>query len=111
MSPTPIPHDADHVQDEAVELLASEWLMAEEQARDDPGNTILDARAERLSERYAAAVAGATVEELRLAWEAARRRQAEEEMGSRAWADARRVSELLRTEYQAVVPAVEPTST
>jgi hypothetical protein len=84
-----------------IETLALDWLEAEERARAEPANASLDAAAARLSEAYAASIATATREELRLGWEAARRRQAMEETGSARWIAARRVSELLRTEYAA----------
>jgi hypothetical protein len=107
MTPTSPAPDHDDSPQEGIETLASDWLGTEEQARNDPDNAILQARAERLSEAYAAAIASATVEDLRLAWEAARRRQGQEEMGSRSWGDARRVSELLRTEYTAATSATD----
>lgn len=53
------------------------------------------------SSRFEEAIRLATRGELRLAWEAARRTQAECLMGSRDWAEARAVSELLRMEYLA----------
>jgi hypothetical protein len=84
-----------------IETLALDWLEAEDRTRAEPTNAALDAAAASLSDAYAASIVAATPEELRLAWEAARRRQATEEMGSVSWAAARRVSELLRTEYQA----------
>jgi hypothetical protein len=84
-----------------LDVLATDWLEAEARTRTEPANEALDAAAGALSDAYAAAVAGASVEELRLAWEAAVRRQGEQEVGSVAWADARRVSELLRAEYLA----------
>jgi hypothetical protein len=98
---------ADIVSDPRVEIevLAVAWLDAEERTRADPTNAAVDAAAARLSEEYAAAIAAATPEDLRLAWEAARRRQETEEMGSVGWAAARRVSELLRAEYQAATLA------
>ncbi len=57
------------------------------------------------SDRYEEAIRLATREELRLAWEAARRTQADRLMGSREWAEARSVSELLRMEYLAATEA------
>ena len=87
---------------EAIEDLASAWLAAEEELAGGSGNpsqSEVDARA--LSERYDEAIRTASVEDLRLAWEAARKTQGEQEMGSEAWAAARRVSELLRGEYLA----------
>lgn len=87
---------------EAIEDLAAAWLAAEEELAGGSGNprqSETDARA--LSERYDDAIRAASQEDLRLAWEAARKVQAEQEMGSEAWAAARRVSELLRGEYLA----------
>jgi hypothetical protein len=83
------------------EDLATRWLDAEERSRTEPSNQAFAADAARLGEAYEAAVGQASQEDLRLAWESARQRQAGQEMGSRAWTDARRVSELLRTEYEA----------
>ena len=85
----------------ACEDLATRWLAAEERVRAEPANEALADEAARLGEAYDDAVGAASMEDLRLAWEAARRLQGDEEIGSRAWADARRVSELLRTEYEA----------
>ena len=59
-------------------------------------------------QRYDTLIRAASREELRLAWEAARKIQGEQEMGSEAWASARRLSELLRGEYQA--SELEPSS-
>ena len=85
----------------ACEDLATRWLAAEERAQTEPANETLAEEAARLGEAYDDAVGAASMEDLRLSWEAALRKQAGEEIGSRAWADARRVSELLRTEYEA----------
>jgi hypothetical protein len=83
------------------EDLATRWLEAEARARTEPTNVALAEDAVRLGEEYDAAVTAASVEDLRLGWEAARRLQEAEEIGSQGWGDARRVAELLRTEYQA----------
>jgi hypothetical protein len=83
----------------SADELATQWLAAEARAELEPASQALAAQAAELGEAYDAAIRGATREELRLAWEAARVRQAQEEVGSRSWDDARRVSELLRTEY------------
>ena len=83
------------------EDLARQWLVAEERVRLEPANEGLAQVAARLGEAYDEAVNAASLEDLRLSWEAAQRAQAAEEVGGRSWADARRVSELLRTEYQA----------
>ena len=84
-----------------LEDLAAAWLDAENDVTE--GRTVgnSDELARELAERYAEAITAATQEELRLAWEAARARQAEQLIGTGEWMDARRVSELLRTEYLA----------
>jgi len=87
-----------------IEQLAARWLAAERRSTSDLGD--LRAEAARVaSDRYEEAVRVATQEELRLAWEAARRTQADCLMGSREWAEARSVSELLRMEYLAATEA------
>lgn len=88
-----------------IESLAGAWLAAEHElaaGSGNPGQSEINARA--LSERYDEAIRTASREDLRLAWEAARKIQGEQEMGSEAWANARRLSELLRREYQAADP-------
>lgn len=90
---------------DSIESIASAWLAAEELLAGGSGNPTqaeVDARA--LSAQYDEAIRTATREDLRLAWEAARKIQGEQEMGSEAWAGARRLSELLRGEYQAAAP-------
>jgi len=92
---------------DAIEVIAAAWLAAESLLSTGSGNPAqseIDARA--LSERYDEAIRTATREDLRLAWEAARKVQGEQEMGSEGWANARRVSELLHDEYLAA--DVEP---
>jgi hypothetical protein len=94
---------------DSIETIASAWLAAEESLSAGSGNPAqseVDARA--LSERYDEAIRAATREDLRLAWEAARKIQGDQEMGSEAWAAARRVSELLRGEYQAATADAGP---
>jgi hypothetical protein len=89
----------------SIEAIAGAWLVAEEQLARGSGNpsqSEINARA--LSARYDEAIRTASREDLRLAWEAARKIQGEQEMGSEAWASARRLSELLRGEYQAADP-------
>ena len=87
-----------------IERLAADWLAAERHATADP--TPLKAEAAReASARFEEAIRRATREELRLSWEAAKRAQAECLMGSREWAEARSVSELLRMEYMAASEA------
>jgi hypothetical protein len=91
--------------DDSIEDIAAAWLAAEQElaaGSGNPGQSEINARA--LSDRYDEAIRAATREDLRLAWEAARKVQGEQEMGSEAWANARRVSELLRDEYQAASP-------
>ena len=92
--------DADSIED-----VAGAWLAAEQElagGSGNPGQSEINARA--LSDLYDEMIRTASREELRLAWEAARKIQAEQEMGSEAWAEARRLSELLRGEYQAADP-------
>lgn len=105
-------HDAALTAADSIEDVASAWLAAEAALAAGSGNPAqseIDARA--LSERYDEAIRTASREDLRLAWEAARKVQGEQEMGSEAWANARRVSELLRDEYQVadVDPVVDDT--
>jgi len=80
---------------------AAGWLDAEDRASAEPGNAQLAEEAALLGEAYERAIRDASREELRLGWEAARLTQQKEEVGGRTWANARRVSELLRTEYEA----------
>jgi hypothetical protein len=87
---------------DSIEDVGAAWLAAEQELAAGSGNPAqseIDARA--LSERYDTLIRAASREDLRLAWEAARKIQGEQEMGSEAWATARRLSELLRGEYQA----------
>jgi hypothetical protein len=96
------PDKAAPAEPESIEAIATAWLTAEQALAAGSGNpsqSEINARA--LSERYDDAIRAATREELRLALEAARKIQGEQEMGSEAWASARRVSELLRDEYEA----------
>jgi hypothetical protein len=83
---------------DALDQLAAAWLAAEEAATSEPAR---EPDAVRLALLYEAALASASLEEVRLAWEAAHLAQAGTVMGSRDWAAARRVSELLRVEYAA----------
>jgi hypothetical protein len=84
-----------------LEELATRWLAAETRSQGEPANSQFADEAASLGGAYEAAVGAATLEELRLAWETAVRVQAAEEIGGPAWAETRRVSELLRTEYLA----------
>jgi hypothetical protein len=91
--------------DASIEAIAAAWLGSEEELAAGSGNpTQSEINARALSARYDEAIRTATREDLRLAWEAARKAQADQEMGSEAWASARRLSELLRGEYQAADP-------
>jgi hypothetical protein len=97
--------EAEAADDDSIEDIAAAWLAAEQElaaGSGNPGQSEVHARA--LSDRYDNAIRAASREDLRLAWEAARKAQSEQEMGSEAWANARRVSELLRDEYQAAEP-------
>jgi hypothetical protein len=84
----------------AIELIATEWLAAE-RAETALATPRTEAAARRLAAEYEEAIRAASQEELRLAWEAARVAQARCDMGSLEWVQARSVSELLRTEYEA----------
>ena len=92
---------ADAFEPGSLERVACEWLAAEEEVATPGGNP---ERAEQLardlSDQYDDAIRNASLEDLRIAWEAARKVQGDQEMGSEAWASARRLSELLRNEYQ-----------
>ncbi len=98
--------DAESAPSRAIEDIAGAWLAAEQQlAGGLTGNADqAEISARALSDEYDQAIRGASREELRLAWEAARILQADTEMGSEAWAGARRLSELLRGEYLATAP-------
>jgi hypothetical protein len=93
-----------------LEQLAADWLLAESRVSSSDGSAGPQAHARELSAAYDRAVNEASPEELRLAWESAVRIQSECEIGSHAWADARRVAELLRSEYHAARPT-EPSAT
>lgn len=90
---------------DSIEAIAAAWLAAESELVSGAGDPErAEALARDLSHRYDAAIRAASREDLRLAWEAARRLQGEQEMGSESWATARRLSELLRDEYRAADP-------
>ena len=101
----------DDASSRSIEAAAAAWLAAEQELASgmsgNPEHAEVTARA--LSDEYDAAIRGATREELRLAWEAARKIQADTQMGSEEWASARRVSELLRGEYLATDPEAPST--
>jgi hypothetical protein len=84
-----------------LEDLATRWLAAEDRTTAEPEYAQAGEDAVRLGAEYEEALASASPEERRLAWEAARTTQANTEVGSTAWAAARRVAELLRVEYLA----------
>ncbi len=87
---------------DSLEELAAAWLEAERaMQRREASRRGLEAKARHLSALYDDAIRAASQEDLRLAWEGARKIQSGSEMGSRSWAEARDVSELLRREYQA----------
>ncbi len=86
----------------SIEAIAGAWLASEQELAGGSGNPVqAEVTARDLSARYDEAIRTASREDLRLAWEAARILQADTEMGSEAWASARRLSELLRGEYLA----------
>lgn len=89
----------------SLERLAADWLDAEREVAEGIRNPAqAEETARDLSARYDEAIRAASREDLRLAWEAARKNQGEREMGSEAWLEARRLSELLRGEYEAAPP-------
>ena len=85
----------------SIDQLAAEWLAAERVASEQENAGRTEAQAREASAAYDDAVAAASREDLLVAWHAARQTQATMEMGSKAWIEARAVSELLRVEYQA----------
>jgi hypothetical protein len=87
--------------DDSIEGLAAFWLESERTAVAVGNANNTEERARLASAAYDAAVAGATPEELLLAWQAAQATAGRAEMGSKAWAEAREVAELLRVEYLA----------
>ena len=114
LADTDLPDEPAVVNTDSIEQIAGDWLAAEEQLARGSGNPEqAEVTARDLSARYDEAIRTASREDLRLAWEAARHLQGETEMGSEAWASARRLSELLRGEYLALAPdpaAAEPDS-
>ena len=85
----------------SIDELASIWLAAERRASEHGNAGGTEERARAASAAYDDAIAAATREDLLVGWHAAQRLQDRQEMGSKAWADARAVSELLRMEYLA----------
>ncbi|HUQ79063.1 MAG TPA: hypothetical protein VM427_09385 [Patescibacteria group bacterium] len=105
LADTDLPSEPAFVPIESIEQIAGDWLAAEEDLARGSGNPEqAEVTARDLSARYDEAIRTASREDLRLAWEAARHLQGETEMGSEAWASARRLSELLRGEYLALAP-------
>ncbi len=105
LADTDLPDEPARVTTESIEQIAGDWLAAEEELARGSGNPEhAEVIARDLSARYDEAIRTASREDLRLAWEAARVLQGETEMGSEAWASARRLSELLRGEYLAFAP-------
>jgi hypothetical protein len=88
----------------SIEDLAADWLASERESANDPTRAIEPARA--ASSAYDEAISAASPEDLLLAWQAAQKAQANCEMGSKAWLEARSVSELLRMEYAAATATV-----
>lgn len=84
-----------------IDVLARRWLVAERvaQAASNAGGT--EDRARDAALRYEAAVRAGSLEELLLAWHAARKAQADCAMGTDAWGEARAVSGLVGAEYEA----------
>jgi hypothetical protein len=87
--------------DDSIEGLAAAWLEAERQAVAVGNANSTEERARFASAAYDDAVAAASTEDLLLAWHAAEAVVNRAEMGSKAWAEARSVAELLRVEYLA----------
>jgi len=87
--------------DGSIEGLAAAWLESERTAIAVGNANNTEDRARLASAAYDAAIASATAEELLLAWQAAQATAGRAEMGSKAWAEAREVAELLRVEYLA----------
>jgi hypothetical protein len=89
----------------SIERIAADWLAAERDVSAGIRNPRQSEELARdLSARYDEAVRTARPDELKRAWDSARARQRTQMMGSEAWAEARRLSELLRTESEATAP-------
>lgn len=87
---------------ESIEGVAQAWLAMEQELSRGSGNPARsEEQARELSARYDELIRTASAEDLRLAWEAANRNRERQEIGSEAWADARRLAELLHAEYLA----------
>jgi hypothetical protein len=85
----------------SIEGLAAAWLESERTATAVGNANNTEERARLASAAYDEVVAAATTEDLLLAWQAAQAVASRAEMGSKEWADAREVAELLRVEYLA----------
>jgi hypothetical protein len=89
----------------SIARLAFDWLAAEREVAAgirDPAQSEETART--LSAQYDEAIRGASLDQLREAWERAQANQAARETGSESWTEARRLAELLRAEYEAAKP-------
>jgi hypothetical protein len=87
--------------DASIEGLAAAWLESERTATAVGNANNTEERARLASAAYNEVVAAATPEDLLLAWQAAQAVAGRAEMGSKEWAEAREVAELLRVEYLA----------
>jgi len=85
----------------SIEGLAAAWLESERTATAVGNANNTEERARLASAVYNEVVAAATPEDLLLAWQAAQAVAGRAEMGSKEWAEAREVAELLRVEYLA----------
>ncbi len=83
-----------------IEVVAAEWLGSERQliALHTP---VLEEAARLLADEYEEAIRHATQDEMRFALASARASEADCEVGSTAWAQARSVAELIRVEIAA----------
>lgn len=81
--------------------IAAGWLAAERAAVDQINEPSAQRRAREASAAYEIAIRAGTQEDLLLAVEQARKVQAEQEMGSQQWLEARSVTHLLEAEYAA----------
>ena len=86
----------------SIDELAASWLAAERDAIAKANEPRSERAARDAAAAYEDAIRTATVEELLLALVAARLVQAKQDMGSQEWLECRSVSELLRTEYEAM---------
>ncbi len=86
----------------SIAELAGAWLAAENAATAS-GTSNLQRRAVELSQLYEAAVRTASRDALWEAWEAAAQIEETSLVGTVDWTAARRVTELLRSEYHAAV--------